>query len=81
MGLSINWLSGLIPLIQTREDDAWTKHGGWRKASGSEISLEGLVGVEAREESVLESTCQKAEGADVVVCTKNTWVHMQFHVL
>lgn len=81
MGLSINWLSGLIPLIQTTEDDAWTKHVGWRKANESEISLEGMVGVESREESVLEITCQKENGVDIVVCIKNTWVHVHIHVL
>ena len=40
-GLSINWLSGLIPLIQTREEDAWTKCEGWRKVDESEICLRG----------------------------------------
>lgn len=43
-GLSINWLSGLIPLIQTRKDSVRTKCEGWRKVDGSEISLGGNGG-------------------------------------
>lgn len=50
-GLSINWLSGLIPLIRTRKDGVWTKCEGWRKVDEFEISLGGdgvWGGVEAK---------------------------------
>lgn len=54
-----SWLSGHIPLFHTRETDARTKHKGWRRVDGSEISL-GMGGV--------EMTCQKRKWCRYCVC-------------
>lgn len=70
-GLSINWLSGLIPLLQTRRDDDRTKHKRWRKVGESEVSP-GSNGWRGGEESQGWKLPARKETVPIVWCELGT---------